>query len=131
MYVHTTPTKRNLGAQYTTTCKFMHESTKYMVHSACRNLLYVEGDKIILAHLLPHHVQLRFILFCFSQAKIKILTWIGNLRCFRPPTTTLADQNQALTLNFDLGIHVDTNLNSKLSMFFSHIIICFYTSPYC
>ena len=33
-----------------------------------------------------------FILWCFTQAKIKILTWTGNLRCFSP--TKLSSPHQ-------------------------------------
>ena len=34
-------------------------------------------------------------------------------------------------LDFDLGIHVETNLNSRLSMFFPTLSLYFYTSPSC
>ena len=88
----TAPTNYILGAQYTLTYTHMYKQYKniYVLRSS-RHLLYVKYEKIFW-HTSSRTFQPRFILCCFAQAKIKILTWIGNLRCFHPPTTALADQ---------------------------------------
>ena len=56
----------------------------YVLRSS-RHLLYVKYGKIFW-RTLSYAFQFWFILFGVAQAKIKILTWIGNYAVFQPTT---------------------------------------------